>query len=166
MGWKLVAFGTVVIIGGALTAAALERTPRIAGDFRLSTTAGRAVTLSALRGKPVVLDFWTSSCRPCLSAIPMLERLHQEYKDRGVQVLGVNVHDTQDPAQTMQDLGASYATLVGGDEVARSYGVEGLPTIIVIDAQGNIIFRENGFSAIIEKRIGETLDKELRRAGE
>ena len=164
MGWKLVAFGAVIVIGAGLTAAALDGTPKNAADFALYSTRGKQFTLSAQRGKVVVLDFWAGWCPPCRSAIPVLERIHQEYKDRGVTVLGVNVRDTENPATTMQDLGATYPALIGGDEVAKNYGVDGLPTILVIDAEGNIAYREKGFSSIMEKRIGEVIERELAKA--
>lgn len=82
-------------------------------------------------------------------------------------MLGVNVNDDQNPAQSMQDLGATYMGLVGGDDVAREYGVEGLPTILVIDGDGQIVYREKGFTPIMEKRVSEVLEKELskRRTG-
>lgn len=164
MVWKLVGVGAVVVVGAAFTAAALDRTPRMAHDFRLYTTRGKSVALSDYRGKPVVLDFWASWCGPCKIAIPALDRIHQEYKERGVVVLGVNINDEQNPAQTMQDLGGSYTALVGGDDVAREYAVESLPTIIVIDAEGQIVYREKGFTPIMEKRVSEVLEKELSKA--
>ncbi len=163
MVWKLVGIGAVVIVGAAFTATALDRTPKMAHDFRLYTTRGKSVALSDYRGKPVVVDFWASWCGPCRTAIPALERIHQEYKERGVVVLGVNVNDDQNPAQSMQDLGATYTGLVGGDDVAREYGVEGLPTILVVDSEGQIVYREKGFTPIIEKRVSEVLEKELAK---
>jgi thiol-disulfide isomerase/thioredoxin len=166
MGWKIASLGVLVVIGGCLTAAAIERPMRstVAPDFTLYTTRGKAVHLAALRGKPVVIDFWASWCGPCRSAIPVLERIHQDFKERGVVVLGVNARDPQNPAQTMQDLGATYATLVEGDSVAQTYGVEGFPTVIVVGVDGQIIYRETGFSSIMEARIGEVLEKELGKA--
>ncbi len=165
MGWKIASLGALVVIGGCLTAAAIERGPtKAASDFSLYTTRGKLVHLADLQGKPVVLDFWASWCGPCRSAIPVLERIHQDFKERGVVVLGINVHDQQNPAQTMQDLGATYPALIEGDAVARSYGVEGLPTVLVIGADGQIVYRETGFSSIMEARITEVLEKELAKS--
>ncbi len=163
MAWKLVTFGAVVVIGAGLTAAALDTTPKAASDFALMSTRGKQFTLSKNRGSVVVVDFWASWCPPCRAAIPVLERIHQEYKERGVKVVGVNVHDNQDPAASMLDLGATYPALVGGEEVAKAYGAESLPTIVVIDGDGNIVYREKGFSTIMEKRIGEVIEKELAK---
>jgi len=169
MGWKIVTFGAILVIGGCLTAAALELKPggassTVAEDFQLQTTRGKSVRLSDYRGKVVVLDFWASWCPPCRAAIPVLDRIYQENKDRGVVVLGVNVKDDKDPAQTMSDLGASYPALVGGDAVAERYGVEALPTILVVGPSGKIVYREKGFTSIMEQRIGEVLEKELAKA--
>jgi thiol-disulfide isomerase/thioredoxin len=165
MGWKIAALGSLVVIGGCLTAAAIERGPaKTASDFTLYSTRGKMFHLADLQGKPVVIDFWASWCGPCRSAIPVLERIHQDFKERGVVVLGINVHDNQNPAQTMQDLGATYPALIEGDAVAKSYGVEGLPTVIVIGADGQVLYRETGFSSIMEARIGEVLEKELARS--
>lgn len=163
MGWKLIAFGVVAVIGAAFTARALQQTPQIATDFRLVTTRGDPVTLSDYRGKVVVLDFWASWCQPCRLAIPVLERIHQEFKDRGVVVLGISTRENQNPAPVFADLGATYKTLVAGDEVALNYGVEGLPTVIIIGADGQIAYREKGFSSMMERRISEVLEKELAK---
>ena len=164
MRWKITAIGALAVIGACFAAAAIERTPKVATDFSLYTTRGKLVSLSDYRGKVVVLDFWASWCPPCRAAIPVLDRVHQEFKERGVVVLGINAHESQDPAQTMQDLGGSYPALVAGDEVAKTYGVDGLPTILVIGADGQIVYREKGFSSIMEQRIGEVLEKELAKA--
>jgi thiol-disulfide isomerase/thioredoxin len=161
MNWKILACGAAVLIGAGFTAAALDRTPKTASDFVLYSTRGKSFRLSDYRGKVVILDFWASWCGPCRLAIPALERIHQEYKDRGVQVLGINVNDPGNPAQTMVELGATCPALVCGDGVARSYGVDGLPTVVVVGPDGEILFRDKGFSTAMERHICEVLEKHL-----
>src|SRR5580698_9504013 len=63
---------------------------KIAPDFTLQTVDGKPQTLSALKGKPVLLDFWATWCGPCRKAMPSVEKVFRDYKDQGLMVLGVN----------------------------------------------------------------------------
>jgi thiol-disulfide isomerase/thioredoxin len=161
MNWKIIACGAVVLIGAGITAAALDRAPKMATDFNLYSTRGKSIHLSDYQGKVVILDFWASWCGPCRMAIPVLERIHQEYKDRGVAVLGINCHDAGSPAQTMAELNATYPALICGDDVARTYNVDAFPTIIIVGADGQILYRDKGFSPLMERHICEVLEKNL-----
>ena len=62
-----------------------------APDFTLSTLSGAPIRLSELRGKVVLLNFWATWCVPCRTEMPSLEALYQRYKDRGLEVLAINV---------------------------------------------------------------------------
>lgn len=62
-----------------------------AADFTLSDTSGKAVSLSSFKGKTVILNFWSTTCPPCLAEMPSLENLHNQMGKKGVVVLGIAV---------------------------------------------------------------------------
>lgn len=132
-----------------------------APEFQLASTRGKLVALNELRGKVVVLDFWASWCPPCRAAIPAMQRLHEQYASRGVQLIGVNCGDNVDPAEFMRSMNATYTTTPNGEAVAQAYGVKGIPTLIVIAKDGSIAFRESGWSPAFESRMSEVIETEL-----
>lgn len=105
------------------------------------------VSLSELRGHPVVLDFWAGWCGACKRATPMLNELHSEYQSKGVSFYGVNVEAIAvERLQTAQsEFAMQFPTLHDPDGVAqRKYAVTMLPTVVVIDAGGLVRFASPG----------------------
>jgi len=144
-------FVGTVAVGALVVAAALwlrPGTPEIAPDFALSDLSGRAVRLSALRGRVVLVNLWTTWCPPCREEMPSMERLYQRVRDRGVELLAVSEDDpdTQDAVRTfVREMDVSFPVLLDPDrEVGRLYGVWGYPETFVIDRQGRIVERVIG----------------------
>lgn len=130
----------------------------MAPDFELPTPEGEKVSLSSLRGRVVVLEFWGSWSAPSRAAMPEVEALHQAYKDRGVRVLGLAMRQ-RDPAaavQAMQDLGGTFTLLLNADETARAYEITHAPVLFVIGPEGEILHRTARF------KQGETIP-EIRK---
>jgi thiol-disulfide isomerase/thioredoxin len=110
-----------------------------APEVSLTTVAGETFTLSALRGKPVVLNFWATWCPPCRAELPELQAAHERYAG---QVIIAGVNQAEPPASV-----AAFAGQVGlsfplpldvrGD-VSRRYAVRSLPTTFFIDRTGVI----------------------------
>ncbi len=101
-------------------------------------------TLEDFAGKPVVLNFWASSCAPCLKEMPAFERLHQQLGDE-VVVLGIDVSEGVDPGREMVGkTGVTYrqARDPQGD-LLRAYGGIQLPHTVVIDADGVVVEQRN-----------------------
>ncbi|MBK8252467.1 MAG: TlpA family protein disulfide reductase [Polyangiaceae bacterium] len=115
-----------------------------APDFTLPVAAngdaGARMQLAELKGRPVVLDFWASWCGPCAVQAPILDRMARKYEGRGLVVLGVNVDDTASVAKEYaRRKGLSYPILVDpSDQVSGFYGVSKLPSVIIIDKNGNV----------------------------
>lgn len=100
--------------------------------------AGSRLSLSDLKGRPVVLDFWASWCRPCLQQMSIVERVAQRFGGRGVIFVGVNTTDNRQRAEKLcRDRSLGYqAVFDEGDLVGQAYGVEVLPTLVVVDKAG------------------------------
>jgi thiol-disulfide isomerase/thioredoxin len=122
-----------------------------APKFVLATADGKAVDLEELRGRVVVLDFWASWCGPCMQALPMLHDVAKwtQAEQLPVTVLTINVWEVRDPnangpdarlasaKQTWQKRGFTLPVAMDyTDETAHAYGVSGIPTTVVIRADG------------------------------
>ncbi len=111
-----------------------------APDFTLKDTAGKDHTLSQLKGKVVVLNFFTIWCEPCRKEMPDLNSIFKEYQKQGVEMLGICIK--ADPLQLRflaKQMNLNYPFLVGTDKVDEDYGgVVVVPTTFIIDRQGNI----------------------------
>lgn len=89
-------------------------------------------------GKVLVIRFWADWCRFCETEMTQIEPVYQRYQEQGLEVLAVNVRQDLGTAQTFMDkLGVTYPGLLDEDgEVARQFGVIGLPTTFVVDREG------------------------------
>jgi peroxiredoxin len=90
------------------------------------------------RGQVVAIRFWADWCPFCSSEMRLLEPVYQKYRDRGLTILALNVRqDRETAAAFIKELNISYDTLLDIEgEVARSYGVSGLPTTLFVDGKG------------------------------
>ena len=114
---------------------------RPASAFTLTTFDGAPVTLGALRGKVVVLNFWASWCNPaCYEEAPVLERAWRTYRERGVVVVGVDMQDTAEAARAfIERFGLTFANAPDPQgKVAVEYGVYGVPETFFVARDGTI----------------------------
>jgi len=111
-----------------------------APDFTLPRLRGGEVTLSELRGTTVLIDFWATWCPPCEFQIPILNEIYREYRDQGVEILGVSV-DTAGPetvAEYLEEHEAIYPIVLGSEALARRFGAVGFPALAVVTPSGRI----------------------------
>ncbi len=101
---------------------------------------GRDASLSDLRGKVVLLNLWASWCGPCKDEAPVLERIWNRYKDRGVVVLGLDIQDlTSDALAFIGEYGLTYPSLRdGSDDSKTALEATGVPETYLIDREGRI----------------------------
>ncbi|MDA8744021.1 TlpA family protein disulfide reductase [Rubripirellula amarantea] len=128
------------------------------------TMDGKTFKLSALRGKPVVIHYWATWCEPCKQDMKLLRRLQASYKRAGLQIVGVNVDGTRETAsEFLKESSLPWVQLFepGGLEdsgLAKSLGVQTLPTTLLIDAAGKVV-RHNVRADELPNEIDEMLKK-------
>jgi len=114
---------------------------KVAPDFSLADIQGKNYTLSQLKGKVVLLNFFTIWCMPCREEMPDLNAIYNEYQGKGLEILGICLK--ADPNQLrffVKQMKLDYPVLNGTDQVNKDYGeITGVPTTFIINKNGNII---------------------------
>lgn len=135
-----------------------DLTGQSAADFKLASIDGKEITLESLKGKFVLLNFWATWCGPCRRDLPEVEKLHQEFHHKGLVVLGIDGGESAETVnQFLVSSKLSYPILLGDNLTAASYGVNALPTMVLIDADGKIVFYHVGAGDM--KALREALAK-------
>ena len=131
-----------------------------APDFTLQTPDGGTLSLSDLRGKYVILDFWASWCAPCRAAFPAMKEIYAQYKDKGLEILGIsNDSRREDWLRALEQDQLPWKSVVdefpaegfGTARVISMYAVSYLPTLILIDPDGKIVGTLDGEPAVKAK---------------
>lgn len=120
-----------------------------APEWALKDGDGKTVELKDLRGKVVLLDFWATWCPPCRAIMPEVQKLHEQYGDKGLVVLGMNSWEgrgklTPEAADEQaikfkHDNKYTYRGLLRADDTAKAYGVSGIPAMFLIGPDGKLI---------------------------
>ena len=117
-----------------------------APDFTLFDLAGNQVTLSALRGQVVLLNFWGTTCPACRTEMLQLQQTHENL-GRQIVILALSLDPERAPVEAfVATRGITFTVLLDHRaEVAQAYGVRAIPTLVLIDRQGNIRYRHEGY---------------------
>ncbi len=120
-----------------------------APEIAIRTQAGNDFKLSSLIGKVVIVDFWASWCGPCRLGMPFLQELHEKYKDKGLEVVGINLDAKQENIEKfIEKLSTKPSFTLLWDPkgtTPTAYKVSGMPTTLFIDKKGIIRYRHIGF---------------------
>ena len=137
-------------------------------DFTLKNLAGDDVSLSDFQGKIVVLDFWATWCGPCRQEIPMLVSLYEEFRDRGLVVVGVGLD--KDGAKALAPFAesnrVSYPVLVGDQALGRTYKVTAIPSTYVIGRDGTIVSKHVGFDPAVASALRADVERLVAQSGQ
>lgn len=132
-----------------------------APDFTLVDLKGNQVSLSDFRRKTVFVNFWATWCPPCRAEMPEIEAVYQEYKDKDVVVIGVDILEPEDVVrQFVEQGGYSWIFVLDiSGEVAANYRVTAIPTSFFIDREGIIQAVKIGAMTkrAIENKLAETM---------
>lgn len=120
-----------------------------AKEFTLKNLDGAERRLADYRGKVLVLDFWATWCGPCKQVMPTMQAIHEHFKDRPVAIVGVNVGEKAPNAgvEYMRAQKFSYECLLAGEELAKAYAIQLIPTLIIVGPDGTILLAQSGVSA-------------------
>jgi peroxiredoxin len=135
-----------------------------APDFTLSLLGGGEITLSKLRGKVVLINFWASWCPPCRQEMPAIESVYRSYKELGLVVVGVNLtaqDSKQEVLSFVKEVGVTFPIALDVNNVVGNlYRATALPTSFFIDRKGvirSIIVGGPMNEAVIQSKVEELL---------
>jgi len=144
---KVAAIAVAALGIGAATG--LAQSPGAAAiDFRLKTLAGGTVTLAEYRGRPLLLNFWATWCKPCRAEMTDIIAAYNAHRDQDLQVLAINLTDQErmkDVRTFVSELQMPFPVLLDEKgKVRKSYALRGVPTSVFIDSSGVVRFVNPG----------------------
>ena len=135
----------------------------VAPDFSLPELTGQRLILSSYRGKVVLLDFWATWCDPCREEIPHFVELQSQYREQGLQIVGVSMDDGPEPVRDFyQRFKMNYPVVMGNADIGELYGgVLGLPIAFLIGRDGRIYSKHTGATdiTVFEKEVRSLLQR-------
>ncbi len=137
-----------------------------APDFEGQDLDDKPVKLADFKGRVLVLDFWATWCGPCLRALPLIQKVHEQYADKPVTVLGMNTDraGVRDKVRTtVADKKLTFRQFLDADgKVGRKYNISGIPCVIVLDKQGVVQAVHLGYSQKLAEELSAQIDKLLK----
>jgi len=133
-----------------------------APDFKLPNLDGQTVSLSNLQGKPVLINFWATRCPSCVSEMPYIQEIYEEWSDKGLMLLAINIGESSSKVEEfMQSYNLSFTVLLDTkQDVAQKYNFQYIPTTFFIDKDGIIQDKVIGpfqNKTQIENRLGKIM---------
>ena len=117
---------------------------------------GNNISLASYKGKYVLIDFWASWCGPCRQAVPKVKKQYAMYKDKGFDVFAVSIdHDKKAWHKAMDEEDMPWKQVLSPniDKTMSDYMFSGIPTLYLIDPQGNIVDKYTGYSEELEMKL-------------
>ena len=109
-------------------------------EFQVTTTNGETLHLSDLRGKYVMIDFWSSWCPPCRAEAPVLVEAYEKWSERGVEFVGISIWDNERAVVPfMESRGITYPVAIDDGTLTVEFGVQGIPEKFLLDRNGEIV---------------------------
>ncbi len=140
-----------------------ESNPKGPLSFKLKSIDGELINLEDYKGNYILIDFWASWCPPCKQAIPYIIKIFNDYGGNRFYVFGIGLEDENALFNYSRSQNIPYLILAGNKEIANYYKVQAIPTLVLLDPDGKIIYKHVGFSedgmAELENKIKKSLEK-------
>ena len=140
----------------------------VAPDFTAPNPDGKEITLSKIKGKVTIIDFWAAWCGPCRKENPNLVKVYDKYHEKGLEIIGVSLDGNsrqKEPRSAwlnaIEKDGLTWHQVSNlnyfNDPVAKKYNIQSIPATFILDSEGKIIYK-NLRGPALEKTISELLD--------
>lgn len=142
-------------------------------DFGLLTgnvlTKDDSFKITNVHAKFIILDFWYTSCFPCIKSIPAVNQIYNAYKDKDVVVYGINPLDDagKDKARIekfLKNNPMGYETIMVDKTIGNAVCTEGYPTFIILDQNYNVVYKETGYKENLYREVSTFLEEALNHA--
>ena len=152
-------FATCVALGLPALAWGAATPGSPAPDFTLTARDGGQVSLASLKGQVVMINFWATWCGPCRQEMPLLAQLQAKYEPLGFTLLGVNVEpDSAAAVAWLKGVPVAFPILFDTDSaVAGRFGVEGMPSTVFVDRNGQVRFVHRGYKPGDEAKYADMI---------
>ena len=135
-----------------------------AKDFSTTLISGEKFSLSNLKGKVILIDFWATWCPPCVKGVPHLKKLYKKYKDKNFEIIGISLDKKKELvdeyiSKERIEWKMIYSGKAWAGDIARDYKVNLIPSYWVIDKEG--ILRDFGFHLRDEHKLAKAIEKLL-----
>jgi thiol-disulfide isomerase/thioredoxin len=148
------------------TAAAVEKGDA-APAWQARDFAGHTVDFPAVaEGRPTVVVFWATWCPYCRAFMPYLKNIQADYAKHGVKVVAINAKEDGrgDPKAYVQALGFTPIAVADGDEIAKAYGIQYIPGLLIVDGKGMVAYRRPWTDLPAGQTVAELWDAQVRTA--
>jgi peroxiredoxin len=136
-----------------------------APEFSATSKTGEAISLKQLQGKVVLLDFWGAWCKPCLASLPSLKRLAEQLDPAKGTIISIDEHDSHETwTKFVERNGMTWPQIYDGTgELAESFSVDSAPHYFLLDQEGVILARYDGWSPQQEAEIRKAMEEAMKK---
>ncbi|MFK7858619.1 MAG: TlpA family protein disulfide reductase [Granulosicoccus sp.] len=123
----------------------LSSVDRVVPTFNLASLDNTPWTLDSLKGKPWVINFWATWCPPCIEEIPSMNAAFEALEPQGIGMLAINAGEgTEAVEEFLKKISIDFPNILGDANTLPNWSVKALPTTIVVDTEGNVVYEALG----------------------